>query len=127
MAECSRLCHRHEMRRAVITGCVLLFASSCGGGESEAPGDAGSSPTETLPATPAKSLDTDGFEDELADQLQVQTGSGAKVVCPAEVEIGSGVTFDCTAEMVSGDVLTIRVTQRGDQGNLEWEVTNVES
>ncbi len=123
------------MRRAVIAVCMLVVAASCGDGESERPkglgsspaGTPGSSPAGTPGSSPAGTLNTIGLERELEEQIESQAGSIALVDCPADIEIESGGTFDCTADVESGGTLTIRVTQRDAQGNLEWEVTDAET
>ena len=114
------------MRRAVIAACMLVVAASCGDGESETPNGLGSSPAGTPGSSPARTLDTDDLERELEEQIEAQAGSIAIVDCPADIEIESGGVFDCTADVESGGTLTIRVTQMGGQGNLEWEVTDAE-
>jgi len=72
-----------------------------------------------------KTLDTDGLEGELKRQIEEETGGTiASVDCPADVEVEAGGTFDCTAVEGSGAEFTITVTQRDDQGNVDWEVTD---
>lgn len=115
------------MRRAVIAACMLVVAASCGDGESETPKGLGSSPAGTPGSSPAATLNTSGLERELEEQIEAQAGSIALVDCPADIEIESGGTFDCTADVESGGTLTIRVTQRDAQGNVEWEVTDAET
>jgi hypothetical protein len=75
-----------------------------------------------------KTLDTDGLEGELKNQIEEQTGGAiASVDCPADVEVEAGATFECTAEEESGATFTISVTQRDDQGNVDWEVTDADA
>lgn len=70
-----------------------------------------------------KSLDTEGLEGELKSQIEAQTDSTiTSVECPADVEAKAGEVFKCTAEEGSGATFTIRVTQRDDAGNVDWEV-----
>jgi len=72
-----------------------------------------------------KTLDTDGLEGELKRQIEQQTDSTiTSVDCPADVEVQAGESFECTAEEESGTTFTLTVTQRDDQGNVDWEVTD---
>jgi hypothetical protein len=73
----------------------------------------------------SKTLDTDGLEGELKSQIEAQTDSTiTSVECPPDVEAKAGETFTCTAEEGSGTTFTIRVTQRDDAGNVDWEVVD---
>jgi hypothetical protein len=71
----------------------------------------------------SKTLDTEGLEAELKSQIEEQTPSTiTSVDCPADVEAKAGEVFECTAEEGSGAMFTIQVTQRDDEGNVDWEV-----
>jgi hypothetical protein len=73
----------------------------------------------------SKTLDTEGLEGELKSQIEEQTDSTiTSVDCPADVEAKAGEVFECTAEEGSGTTFTIRVTQRDDAGNVDWEVVD---
>jgi hypothetical protein len=68
-------------------------------------------------------LDTDGLEQELKHQIESQTDKKVRTVdCPT-VELEAGASFSCVAEARSDASYTIVVTQRDDEGNLDWEVT----
>jgi len=70
-----------------------------------------------------KTLDTDGLEGDLKSQIEDQTDSTiTSVDCPPDIEAKAGETFECTAEEGSGATFTIRVTQRDDAGNVDWEI-----
>ena len=72
-----------------------------------------------------KTLDTDGLEGELKSQIEGQIDTTiTSVDCPADVEAKAGEVFECTAVEGSGATFTIRVTQRDDAGNVDWEVTD---
>jgi hypothetical protein len=72
-----------------------------------------------------KTLDTNGLEVELKNQLEQQTQTTiTSVDCPADVEVKAGGSFECTAEEESGTTFTLTVTQRDDKGNVDWEVTD---
>ena len=79
-------------------------------------------PRVTPPSSPVETLDTNGLEQELKHQIESQTDTNVRVVCPT-VELESGASFTCVAEDRSDATYTILVTQRDDQGNLDWEVT----
>jgi hypothetical protein len=67
-------------------------------------------------------LDIGGLEEEIASGIEDQTGTAVTVDCPDEVKIEAGNTFDCTATDESGTTGTVRVTQKDDEGNVEWEL-----
>jgi hypothetical protein len=72
-----------------------------------------------------KTLDTDGLESQLQDDIERQTTTTiTSVSCPEDVEVEAGRSFDCTAEEEGGATFTIEVTQRDDQGNVDWTVTD---
>ncbi len=73
----------------------------------------------------SKTLKIDQLEPQLEDQLntQLQT-SGITVSCPSDVKAETGATFDCTGTLPNGDTLTIRVTQKDDNGNVTWKLVD---
>jgi Domain of unknown function (DUF4333) len=103
------------VHRAVIV-CVLSAGLVACAGDDDVPGD-------TPPSSAVEMLDTDGLEQELKQQIESQTGTKMRTVdCPT-VELEAGASFDCVAEDRSDTTYTIVVTQRDDQGNVDWEVT----
>jgi len=71
-----------------------------------------------------KTLDTDGLESQLQADIEQQTSTTiTSVTCPEDVKVEAGLSFDCTAEEEGGTTFTIEVTQRDDQGNVDWSVT----
>ena len=80
-------------------------------------------PVTRRPRSAVETLDTDGLEQELKHQIELQTDTKLRTVdCPT-VELEAGASFNCVAEGRSDTTDTIVVTQRDDQGNLDWEVT----
>jgi outer membrane lipoprotein SlyB len=70
-------------------------------------------------------VDTDGLEGQIAQELEAQAGvRPTSVQCPDDVPAEAGATFECTATADDGSTATITVTQEDDQGNLSWEVTS---
>ena len=68
-----------------------------------------------------KSLDTDGLETKLKDQIEAETGSTITGVdCPSDVEVEAGTTFECTATEESGATFTVEVVQTDDAGRVSW-------
>ncbi len=85
--------------------------------------EGGSEPLGNVGSSPVETFDTAGLEVELVRQIETQTDHRKVTVdCPADVPMESGRSFDCAGELKSGAPFTIRVTQVGDQGNVEWEV-----
>lgn len=69
-------------------------------------------------------LDEAKAESTIRDGLATQLGAPvAKVDCPADRAAKTGDVFECTAKTEDGQELAIKVTQKDDQGNLEWELT----
>jgi FlaG/FlaF family flagellin (archaellin) len=94
---------RSRFVRAAVLLCLALAAAAC-----------------------SKSLDMDGLELQLADQLNTQLETtGITVDCPDDVEAETGGEFDCTGTASTGDTLTIRVTQTDSDGSVTWEVVDV--
>ncbi len=75
-----------------------------------------------------KTLKIDQLESSLEGQLedQLQT-SGVTVNCPGDVKAEAGSTFECTGTLPNGDTITIRVTQKDDNGNVTWKVVDASS
>ena len=67
-------------------------------------------------------LDIDRLESEIATGIEQQTGASVTVECPDEVKIEQGNTFDCAVTDEEGTSATVRVTQKDDEGNVEWEL-----
>lgn len=74
------------------------------------------------------SLDTAKLEQEIASGLEEQTGvTATDVSCPDNVEGRKGTTFDCTATADDGSKATIQVDVTDDDGNVNWEVVDVQA
>jgi len=72
-----------------------------------------------------KTLKIDQLESSLQGQIEDQLEtSGVTVDCPDDVKAETGATFECTGTMSNGDTLTIRVTQKDDNGNVTWKVVD---
>jgi len=82
----------------------------------------------TVAVACSKTLKIDQLEPQLEDQLNAQLEtSGIAVDCPSDVKAETGATFDCTAMLPNGDAITIRVTQKDDNGNVSWVVVDASS
>jgi Domain of unknown function (DUF4333) len=91
---------RWHRRRRIVGACALtIVAASC-----------------------ARSLDTQGLEQTLQDELSRRLGIQASVACPDDVEVQAGGTFTCTATSSGGVVTQLQVTQDDEQGNVSWKV-----
>lgn len=72
-------------------------------------------------------LDMAKAQTEIAKGIEEQTGAtGVAVTCPESVPIEQGSTFNCTATTGDGQSATVTVTQTDDQGNINWEITDVQ-
>jgi hypothetical protein len=72
----------------------------------------------------SKTLDTDGLQTQIADQLNTKLGAtGITVECPDDVKAESGNEFDCTGTVPDSGTLTIHVKQTDGDGHVTWEVT----
>jgi Mrp family chromosome partitioning ATPase len=71
-------------------------------------------------------LDMAKAQTEIAKGIEEQTGAtGVTVTCPESAPLEQGNTFTCTATTADGQTATVTVTQTDDQGNINWEVTDV--
>jgi len=95
-------------RRALITiilPAALIAATGC---------------TRTLNMEEANKAISEG----LTTQLGLAMGS---VTCPPDSRpMKAGDTFECTGTPNDGGRITVKVTQKDDQGNIGWEVTKSE-
>jgi len=73
-------------------------------------------------------LDMGVISKSITDGLGAQMGlPGATVTCPTETRAAkAGDTFECEAKPKEGGRLVIKVTQKDDKGNVEWEATKIE-
>jgi hypothetical protein len=73
------------------------------------------------------SINTQELEQQIARELEAQTGvSPSSVECPDDVPAEAGGRFECTVTADDGSTATVSVVQEDDQGNVRWEVTEVE-
>ena len=71
-----------------------------------------------------KSLDTSSLESALKSQVESEfNASGLTISCPDNIKVEAGGTFECTASDPSGQTLTIEVTQKDDQGDVNWRLS----
>lgn len=94
----------HRAVIGLVLPAALLAASGCG-----------------------KSLNMDGAKKAISDGLTAQLGlEMASVTCPTDSRpLKSGDTFECTGTPKGGGSLTVKVTQKDDQGNINWELTKI--
>ena len=69
-------------------------------------------------------LDIAGVEKSIHDGVAQQLGLAmTSVSCPQESRAArAGDTFECTGKPEIGGSLRVQVTQKDDQGNIEWKV-----
>ena len=69
-------------------------------------------------------LDIAGVEKSIRDGVVEQLGLAmTSVTCPQESRAAkAGDTFECTGKPEIGGSLRVQVTQKDDQGNIEWKV-----
>lgn len=72
-------------------------------------------------------LDMDALKKSVSEGVNGQLALPlAEVSCPTDREIKAGDVFDCLATPEAGGQLTVKVTQKDDEGNIAWEVTRTE-
>ena len=61
----------------------------------------------------SKTLDTEGLETTLKEQIEAETASTITGVdCPDDIEVETGGTFECTATEESGATFTLESSPR---------------
>ena len=73
-------------------------------------------------------LDMDAIGKSVTTGIASQLGLDiASVDCPKETrQAKAGDVFECTATPKEGGKLTIKVTQKDDKGNIDWELSKAE-
>lgn len=75
----------------------------------------------------SSSLDMAAIKTAISDGLKTQLGlEVASVTCPDSREIKAADAFECVAVPKLGGRLTMKVTQKDDQGNIAWELGKIE-
>src|SRR4051812_12790084 len=69
-------------------------------------------------------LDMGVISKSITDGLGTQLGvTDVTVTCPQETRaLKAGDTFECEAKPKEGGKLTLKVTQKDDKGNIDWEL-----
>ena len=74
-------------------------------------------------ASCTKSLDSDGLESMLQEQLTQETASTITAVdCPDEIKVETGGIFECTVTEESGTTFTLSLIQTDDQGHVRYDI-----
>lgn len=73
-------------------------------------------------STGGDSLDTDKLEREVVKGIKAQSNIDATVTCPDDVKIEAGDVFTCEARAADGTTATVNVTQKDDEGNVDWRI-----
>jgi len=82
------------------------------------------SPSEERQGTLDMSVIRKAIRDGLASQIHLEN---VAVVCPPETRaLKEGDTFDCDGKPQEGGHLVVNVTQKDDQGNIDWNLTKIE-
>ena len=78
-----------------------------------------------LAAACSRPLDIDGLESQLKTDLEKEfDAKDLTVTCPDDVKAEAGSTFECQASDATGATVVITVTQKNDQGEVTWKVTD---
>lgn len=56
-------------------------------------------------------------------QSQVKGADLKSIKCPADQEAKVGATFECKAEDKDGTAITVTVTVKTEDGNVDWKIT----
>lgn len=73
----------------------------------------------------SKTLDTEGLQTQIADQLNTKLDTtGITVDCPEDVKAEGGNEFDCTGTVPDAGTITIHVKQTDSDGHVTWEVVD---
>lgn len=67
-------------------------------------------------------LDTAAVEQQIAQELSVQTGQTTTVQCPDSVALEAGANFTCSASTSDGRSGQVEVTQDDSEGNVTWRL-----
>lgn len=74
-----------------------------------------------------KTLDMPKAQAAISEGLTQQLGvTVAKVTCPESREMKAADAFECTADIDGGAKLTVQVTQKDGEGNIDWKVSKTE-
>ena len=70
----------------------------------------------------SSSIDVASLETQVQDGLAAQLGGTWTVQCPDSMEVQAGLTANCMATSDTGETLEVNITQKDDQGSIDWEV-----
>lgn len=81
-----------------------------------------------LAAACTKTLDTSDIQPELERYLTTNYPGieAPSVTCPDNVKVQEGATFTCTGSDPTGVVFTFAITQKDDQGNVSFRVSDIQ-
>lgn len=66
----------------------------------------------------------EGMEGRIEQNFEQTAGIAVEsVACPADIEMGTGQVFECDVEAEDGGTVTVLVTQKDEQGNIEANIT----
>jgi hypothetical protein len=71
-------------------------------------------------------IDGSKVEDAIKSGVKEKVGAEMKsVTCPKDVEAKAGDSFECKGSAATGEELVFLVTEKDDQGNVDWKVKSV--
>lgn len=73
-------------------------------------------------STGSDTLDIDKLEREVAKGIKDQLNIDATVTCPDDVKAKAGDVFECEATSSDGSSAAVTVTQKDDEGNVDWKL-----
>jgi hypothetical protein len=75
----------------------------------------------------SQTLNIDSVKSAVSSGVTSQVGlTIASVTCPDTREVKANDTFECIVAPQGGGRLTVKVTQKDDKGNVNWEVVKTE-
>ncbi|MGW9022644.1 DUF4333 domain-containing protein [Streptomyces sp. NPDC055722] len=67
-------------------------------------------------------LDTNAVQQQIAQDVQTQTGEAVTVQCPSSATVRTGASFQCVVKAADGSTALATVTVQNSQGEFIWHI-----